>query len=229
MVIGNGLIANHFKSYIYDVDVVIFASGVSNSLENDTGEFLREINLIKETISKYRSATFIYFSTLSIVDSSLKNRQYVIHKLNIEKYIFNYCNNFIIFRVSNLVGPDKNKNTMLNFFIDAVKHNSQIDIWKNAERNLLDVEDLFALTDKIIRKKEFKNQIVNIATRENLSVFIILKEVESFLNLKANYTLLNKGSKLNFNLSFIGNQLRSIEEKKGAGKEYLRYLLKKYY
>jgi hypothetical protein len=104
-----------------------------------------------------------------------------------------------------------------------------IDIWKNAERNLLDVEDLFVLTDKIIRKKEIKNQIVNIATRDNLPVFIILKEVESFLNLKANYTLLNKGSKLNFDLSFIGNQLILMEEKKGSGKEYLNYLLKKYY
>jgi len=229
MVIGNGLIANQFKSYNNDEDILIFASGVSNSSEVNDIEFLRELNLLKEMISKYKSAKFIYFSTLSINDPSLKNRSYVNHKLNIEKYLLTYHDNYIIFRVSNVVGPIKNKNTMLNFFINSIKNNALIDIWKNAERNLLDIEDLFILSEKMIKRKVFKNQIVNIASRKNLSVFTIVKEIEIFLNLKANFKLLNKGSKFNFDLSFVSDQLTLIEKNKGSGNEYLNYLLKKYY
>ena len=94
MVIGNGLIASHFKSYNNDEKVLIFASGVSNSSEANDFEFLRELNLVKEMIGKYNSAKFIYFSTLSINDSSVSYRPYVKHKLIIEKHLFNYCKNF---------------------------------------------------------------------------------------------------------------------------------------
>ena len=229
MVIGNGLIANQFKSYNNDENILIFASGVSNSSEVNDIEFIRELNLLKEMMGKYKSAKFIYFSTLSINDPSLKNRLYVNHKLNIEKHLLTYHDNYIIFRVSNVVGPIKNKNTMLNYFINAIKNNALIDIWKNAERNLLDIEDLFILSEKLINKKAFKNQIVNIASRKNLSVFSIVKEIETFLNMKANFKLLNKGSKYYFDLSFVSDQLTLIEKKKGSGNEYLNYLLKKYY
>ena len=39
MVIGNGMIANAFKQYENDDEVIIFASGVSNSKENNDSEF----------------------------------------------------------------------------------------------------------------------------------------------------------------------------------------------
>tara|TARA_B110001452_G_scaffold168676_1_gene140983 strand:+ start:1278 stop:1967 length:690 start_codon:yes stop_codon:yes gene_type:complete len=229
MVIGNGLIASHFKSYNNDEKVLIFASGVSNSSEANDFEFLRELNLVKEMIGKYNSAKFIYFSTLSINDSSVSYRPYVKHKLIIEKHLFNYCKNFLIIRVSNVVGSSKNKNTMLNFFINAIKNNAPIEIWKNAERNLIDIEDLFIISDKIIKTQEFNNQVINIASSKNLTVFTIIKEVEKFLNLKANINIVNKGSKLLIDLTTIKEQLKLIEAKKGSGKEYLSYLLKKYY
>ena len=41
MVIGNGLIANQFKSYNNDENILIFASGVSNSSEVNDIEFIR--------------------------------------------------------------------------------------------------------------------------------------------------------------------------------------------
>ena len=229
MVIGNGLIAKQFKSYYNDENVLIFASGVSNSSEVNDFEFLRELNLVKEMIVKYKSAKFIYFSTLSVNDSSVSYRPYVKHKLIIEKHLFNNCKNFLILRVSNVVGSIKNKNTMLNFFINAIKNSAAIEIWKNAERNLIGIEDLFIISDKIINTKEFNNQIINIATSKNLTAFTIIKAIEKFLNLKANINIINRGSKLQIDLTMIKEHLKLIEEKEGSGKEYLDYLLKKYY
>ncbi|MEO7119531.1 MAG: hypothetical protein ABIY62_00460 [Ginsengibacter sp.] len=42
MVIGNGMIANRFISYKNNDDVIIFASGVSNSKDTIEENFLRE-------------------------------------------------------------------------------------------------------------------------------------------------------------------------------------------
>jgi hypothetical protein len=46
MLIGKGMIANIFSSYKNDDNILIFASGVSNSNEKNKQEFLREKNLI---------------------------------------------------------------------------------------------------------------------------------------------------------------------------------------
>ena len=49
MIIGNGLIAKSFENY--NLDCILFASGVSSSKEKSRDNFLREVNLLKETIS----------------------------------------------------------------------------------------------------------------------------------------------------------------------------------
>jgi len=70
MVVGNGLLANTFKSYSDNEDVIIFASGVSNSGCVDPEQFKRESNLV----AKYKTSKklFVYFSTSSIEDPFLK-------------------------------------------------------------------------------------------------------------------------------------------------------------
>ncbi|MFV0217909.1 hypothetical protein OBJ92_12895 [Empedobacter falsenii] len=65
MIIGKGLIASAFENRDRE-DVVFFASGVSNSLETDVRQFLREENLIRTTIQQYPTQTFVYFSTCSM-------------------------------------------------------------------------------------------------------------------------------------------------------------------
>ena len=42
MVVGNGLIAKAFEFYLKDDHTIIFASGVSNSLEQKRSEFERD-------------------------------------------------------------------------------------------------------------------------------------------------------------------------------------------
>ncbi len=69
MVIGNGLIGNIFKLVDSD-NYLIFASGVSNSMENNDGEFNREFDLLKSHINTNKK--FIYFSTVNINDDNRK-------------------------------------------------------------------------------------------------------------------------------------------------------------
>ncbi len=52
MVIGNGLIGCIFSSFTKNDEIIIFASGVSNSKESNKNEFDREEKLLKTTISE---------------------------------------------------------------------------------------------------------------------------------------------------------------------------------
>ena len=117
MVIGNGLIANAFNQYKNNDDVIIFASGVSNSSNNKIEEFEREINLLNEYLISDKK--LIYFSTCSITDNSKKS-DYINHKIFMENFIKSNHNNYIIFRLPIVVGKCNNKNTFFNNIRDKI-------------------------------------------------------------------------------------------------------------
>ena len=98
MLIGKGLIASQFKKYEDDNDIIIFASGVSNSQEIDLNKFDKEFNLIKKYISC--DCLFVYFSTCSIYDKSLIDSKYVKHKLKVEEFIKENFKYFLILYIS---------------------------------------------------------------------------------------------------------------------------------
>jgi len=228
MVIGNGLLAKTFVHYKYNKEVVIFASGVSNSLESDAVEFNREFKLLKKTIAKYPAIKLVYFSTLSIEDESVKHRAYIKHKLQLENYIKKNVSNYLIGRVSNVVGPIGNTHTIINYLVHAIKNGDQLDVWKQAERNIIDKEDVSFIVDELLKKKN-KSSIVNIALSENILVTDIVLQIELYLQKKANANYINRGNKLSIDVREISKEITVLEKKHGKGIEYLNHLLKKYY
>ena len=142
MVIGNGLMARAFESYQANNNVVIFASGVSNSTTNNFLEYNREFNLLKDIVTKYAHCTIVYFSTLSVLDNSVKNNYYVQHKLQMELYIAQHAGRYLIFRISNVVGITSNRHTIINYLVTAVLTNSPLEIWQKAQRNIIKVKDV---------------------------------------------------------------------------------------
>src|SRR5690606_10434611 len=87
MIVGNGLIASAFQSSPLkdDPNIVVFASGVSNSRETSKDEFLRERQLLLETINQGK--LILYFSTCSVYDPSQKDAPYITHKLEMEDLV----------------------------------------------------------------------------------------------------------------------------------------------
>ena len=86
MIIGNGLIASAFKLTLSEnSDVIVFASGVSNSGEARSEAFLRERKLLVEAL-KYKKY-ILYFSTCSMHDLFLKDTPYVTHKMEMESLV----------------------------------------------------------------------------------------------------------------------------------------------
>ena len=113
MVIGSGLLGSKLLDrYQDDLNVVIFASGVSSSNETDVNNFKREHDLLSNELRKCGQAKFIYFSTML---SGLYDKAYYIHKYNMEQLIRQSESNYIIFRLPQIIGAIGNANNLVNY------------------------------------------------------------------------------------------------------------------
>lgn len=227
MVIGNGMVAAKFESYIQNDDFVIFASGVSNSKNIDAAAFNREITLLLNVLEEYKNKTLVYFSTCSLYDPGENESPYVLHKRKIEELIQKNVSSYYIFRVSNLVGKSANHNTILNFFYYHINHKINFDLWTNSSRNLIDIDDMFGIADHILQKKIYQNQVINIANPVSYNVNNIITTLEISLGIKATYISIRKGSHFSIDISLILPVIREL--KMNFGELYLSHLIKKYY
>jgi len=174
MVVGNGLIATAFEKYRNKGRVMIFASGVSNSLENDNAIFKREEDLLKYTVQVNGNVPFVYFSSLTHPNSD-KSR-YFTHKLKMEWYVRNYCPNRIIMKLPQVIGPNGNPNTLFNFLYNKIVNDEEISVYKNSYRSLLDIDDLVKIVDEILDMEIYGNFVIN---------GIEVLEIEEIVNIMA--------------------------------------------
>ncbi|MDD3645908.1 MAG: NAD-dependent epimerase [Candidatus Gracilibacteria bacterium] len=227
MIIGNGLIAKAFKYYEWNNDVIIFASGVSNSQNKDLNEFKREIDLLEKSLNENKDKLFIYISSCSIDDETLKDSLYVKHKINAENIIKSSGNKYLIFRTSNPVGFTKNQNTILNFLYNKIINKESFTIWKNAKRNLIDIEDLFNISKEIIDNAIYINDTINITNKLYFPILDIVKNFENITGKKAIYEIKDLGGTPKIDTKKIEPIINKIGI--NFNYNYLEKIIKKYY
>lgn len=217
MIIGNGLIANVFSSYLDSNEILIFASGVSDSSECSSNAFQREMDLIKSYDNT--KMKFVYFSSINIENKT----EYFKHKKNIENYIVNNFTNYLIFRLPNLVGSGGNPNNMFNYFKRLIKSEDRI-IVKNVFRSLLDVDDLKIICDELMF---LKNKIINISHIKTYKVLDILIELSFFLKKPLNIHISDDEvfEKHYDNSDEVSKLIDRIYDGK---EEYIKKIIKKY-
>ena len=221
MIIGTGLIANALKN-IDTHDTLYFASGVSNSLETRDSEFEREFSLLKTTYEQHKEKKFVYFSTLSIHDQSKQNSPYVIYKKNIEEYIRNNVENYLILRIGNIVGRGGNPNTLFNFLKTQISGKNQFALHLKARRLLLDIDDISKFLES--HCLQVPNKVINFSFPYNFDLKEIIGAIEKETRQKACYSEVNEGDfyKVDFEdeiLSFFSGI---------SPEEYLETLTRKY-
>lgn len=221
------MIAKRFNDYAEDDRFLIFASGVSNSVLHDQNAFKREANLLADTIKNHSQTHLIYFSTCGIYDPSMKDSPYILHKLEMEDLIKASGVSHIIFRVSNPVGKTDNSNTVLNYFIKYIREKKEFTAWKYASRNLIDLDDMYAICHYILSDSLFKNGTVNIANPVNYSVISVIKAIEEHFGVKANYRLADKGNSPLIDTSDIEPVISKL--KIDFNNFYLSSVLQKYF
>lgn len=224
IIIGNGMLAKAFSKLNNKLpDCVVFASGVSNSKCEDPLEFNREFNLLKNAL-KYNKR-LIYFSTCSIYDSSLNLSPYIDHKLKIENFITVNFKDYIIYRLPNLIGITKNKNTLINCFIESILKGTTLNLYKDSTRYIIDVDDV---VNYVYLTKSISNSIINLNFNINYKVLDIWQEVENVLGKKGKSRIIEAGYDYKVDNSLFISKLRGIEIPELNDKDYFRKTINKY-
>jgi nucleoside-diphosphate-sugar epimerase len=226
MIVGNGMLAKAFEKYKDTNDVIIFASGISNSCETDDSAFEREKKLLQDTIALQQDETLAYFSTCSITDPSMEGSRYVLHKLEMENLIQQQYKKFYIFRLPQVVGKTTSP-TIIHFLYDKITKGESFDIWANSTRNLIDVQDIVKIVDFILQNALYQNEVINIASPFSIGVKKIVHIIEEIVHKKANYCLLDKGASYVIDISKIISILPSINVQ--FNKNYIEKIIEKYY
>ena len=227
MIIGSGMIAKRFGKYADNQQVLVFASGVSNSVSKVADDYKREEQLLQNALRDHPEKMLVYFSTCSIYDPSLQQSVYVKHKLQMEDLIQSHASSYIIFRVSNPVGFTENRHTVLNYFATHIKEQKHFSLWQYASRNLVDMDDVFTICDHIIQNGGQRNSILNIANPVNYPVASIIQALENHFSIKGNYSLEKKGNSPLIDTTAIQSLFGLLQIE--FNNNYLEALLQKYF
>jgi len=214
MIIGNGLLAKKFIEYS-DSNIVIFASGVSNSLETRDSEFLREKTLLLKIINETQG-DIVYFGSCSIFDESVAETPYVKHKLEMELLIRKNRKNHYILRLAQVVGKAEN-NTLINFLYNKLINNEQFDIWTSASRNLISTDLILKISRGIITGHEYGSY--NLAYFESEGITEIYQVMCTLLGVNGCANYLDKGHSYNIPLG----QVEVILEQLAVTRDKNRY------
>lgn len=232
-ILGSGFIAKSFIKYeefFKKHGICVYAAGVSNSLCKDKEFFDKDKNRLTDFSKTIEhDQILLYFSTCSIDDPSRNKNFYTKHKLDIEKFIKKNFKKYLIVRLPEVVGKSTNNNTLTNFFFNKIKRQEKFDLWVEAHRSIIDIEDVVKiLIDFLSNNKQNKNQIINIANTKKISAPHIVKILENITKTKAKYNLISKGEK-NWNIDTSATNDSMKRCNIIFKKNYLENLLIKYF
>ena len=230
MIIGNGLLAQAFAPYYADRDdVVIFASGVSNSRETDPAAFARERDLLKQALAAAarRDQVLVYFSSCSIADPELTAAPYVLHKHAQEKMIAERAPRRAIFRLPQVVGRTPNPHTLTNYLHQTIASGQRFQVWSRARRNLIDVDDVAQIGHRLLERGDTLNRAVNIACPYSVAVPDLVGLFETVMDRRAHYDLVDSGG--SYHIDVDPAMSAAAEAGVVMDQNYVIQLLRKYY
>jgi len=187
MVVGKGSLGSIFFDEFHNNDeVVIFASGVSDSTEDKEENFNREKKLLRETIENNGEKKIVYFSSIFV---GFKETKYYTHKLEMEDLISNTCKNFLIIRLPQVVGEKGNQKNIVNFFTKCLLEGEKTIIFSDSWRAIIDVNDVFNISKELIFNCE--NKIIKFSNIETVKVIELYKKISKIINKKENFELID--------------------------------------
>jgi len=200
MIVGKGQLAQQFKSFKDDGDVVIFASGVSNSNCTDANEFEREKKLLLTTLQNNKEKKFVYFSSCALSAPEYPKNAYYGHKQKMEELIKAHSLNYYIFRIPQLFGALKHHKTLINFLYEAIINEDSFKVYSQAYRYVIEINDVRKLVEAYLQYYE-GCITVDLANPYRYKVMQIVEIFERLLDKKALYELVEKEDQYTLDLS----------------------------
>ena len=183
------------KSHIRDC--LIFASGVSNSLETDIETYARELALVKRTISQHDGKTFVYFSSYVAISHETP---YAEHKRETEELIRKHARNFLILRLPQVAGLTRNM-TLIRFIVRQIVDDRIISVKRDATRRIIDIDDVVRIVQAITQSRDDTRILMNVGPKTSLNILEIIRITEQALGKKSRIQLIEGGDRQDADLS----------------------------
>ena len=154
-IIGSGFISKNFEKYhefFKKLSIKLYAAGISNCYATINLYLKRQDKIID--FSKIPKIRRYYILVLVQFMIHLNNNLYVKHKLNIENFIKDNFQKFLIVRLPEVVGKNSNEHTLVNFFYNKIE--DKFDLWSNANRSIIDIEDVVKILIDFISNADTK-------------------------------------------------------------------------
>lgn len=227
VIIGNGLLAQAFSPrYQASDDVLVFASGVSNSLETSESAFARERNLLEQALRQHRGK-LLYFGSCSVVDADRQATPYASHKSRMESLVLARPGSLVV-RLPQVVGRTPNASTLTNFLYSKITKGEPFNVWTLAERNLVDADDVAAIGAMAVeRMPPDESRRMAVAACRSVPMLELVAIFERILGRKANYTEERRGAPLRIDASEAHRIASELDIDLGEG--YVERILRKYY
>lgn len=226
MIVGKGLLARAFQPCFGEAsDVVVFASGVSNSLETRASEFAREHSLLHEHLAG-DAKRIVYFSSCGVTALENELTPYMRHKQLMESLVLSRSGGLVL-RLPQVVGRTENTHTLTNFLRDRILSGEHFSVWAHAERNLIDVEDVAALGATLAKETSMDSSTTAVAAERSLLILEIVKIFERVLGKTANYSIVEKGTPM----AIDNTRVNEVSTRLGIylGEGYVENVIAKYY
>jgi nucleoside-diphosphate-sugar epimerase len=196
LLIGSGLLARSFAAhYERRQDVIVFASGVSDSRCDVESEYRREESLLRSAMLRHEGARlFVYFSTCSVFDPSARDTRYVRHKLEMEDLV-SQLNGHLVLRLPVVVGNGGNPRSLVRSLVEKVKSDEVIEVWRNAGRYLVDVDDVVAIGHDLIANESARNERINIAGPHDVPVPELVSVIGKVVGKSPRCRFIERGSR----------------------------------
>lgn len=227
MIVGKGLLARAFEPCFGEApDVIVFASGVSNSLETRPGEFAREAALLRRSLDS-EAKRFIYFSSCGVVATAESElTPYMRHKRSMESLVLSAAHG-LVFRLPQVVGRTENHHTLTNFLRDHIVSGEHFTVWAHAERNLIDIDDIVRIGARLAEELPTEATIVSIAAARSLPMPEIVGIFERVLGNTANCSYVKKGAPMVIDTAVAESLSARLGIDLGDG--YIERVITKYY
>jgi nucleoside-diphosphate-sugar epimerase len=228
MIVGSGLLARAFApAFAQREDIWIYAAGVSNSSCTDEHEFARERERLSAALQQAREAdAFVYFGTCSVADPEAQSTPYVRHKLAMETMVAQHPRHLIL-RLPQVAGRTPNPHTLLNYLYARISRSESFRLWRNARRNIIDVDDVAAIAARLIADPAARNLTLNVANLSSYTMPEIVAAMEKAVGKRAVYEAAERGSGYPIDTRAILPLLEDAGVK--FGPDYLERVLDKYY
>ena len=239
-VIGRGFLATNLARISgKHQDVVVFAAGPSSTVASSAEEFGRETDAVHKAILRCREEgkMFVYFSTASAAmygapDSPgtedgpvFPGNAYGRHKLTMEALIRASGVAFLVLRLAHLVGPDQRPHQMMPTLVAQVR-SGEIEVWRGAHRDLIDVLDVVRLLDALLTGRVC-DEVVNIASGVAVPVEDVVAHLEKRLRVPLRKTYREAYARHDISLAKL-TRLAPVVRELGFGPDYYRRVVDRY-